>query len=240
MHLAHCASFNILCNVVVHAWPPIVLGDILCSLCNSGVSCSNMVVKKGNHPPLKVIVSHNNKRGALPPEVARPMFNAMGSMPGIQLYLVFLETLGMQYLSLDVGIDVIIINVSDPKWGFYVHVWNIGVVVTHRVVKGQGLDMGWFRQLCLQINCRHIWGYKEVFWEGNDRFVVVRVGGIVWTSREGISSVRGTRLVDELDVVLLMFSDIASNTGSDFVRMSVELEVRMVSNDEDRVCCTFK
>jgi hypothetical protein len=34
------------------------------------VSCSDVVMKKGNHPPLKVVVSHNDKRSAFPPEVA--------------------------------------------------------------------------------------------------------------------------------------------------------------------------
>jgi hypothetical protein len=95
VHLACHASFNVLCDVVAHAWPPVILGDVLCCLCNSGVSYSNMVVKKGNHPPLKVVVSHNDKRGALSPEVIGVVLNAMHSVPLVQLVLVLLEALCM-------------------------------------------------------------------------------------------------------------------------------------------------
>jgi hypothetical protein len=55
------------------------LGDILCGFCNSGMSCRNVIVKKGNHPPLKVIVSHNDEGIALPPEISWPMFNMVHS-----------------------------------------------------------------------------------------------------------------------------------------------------------------
>jgi hypothetical protein len=60
-------------------------------------------------------------------------------------------------------------------------------------------------------------------WEGDDGFVIVRVGGIVWTPREGVSLVGGARLVDELDIILFAFSDVSSNAGANFVGVSVEL-----------------
>jgi hypothetical protein len=79
-----------------------------------------------------------------------------------------------------------------------------------------------------------------VFWEGDNRFVVVGVGGIVWMPREGVSSVRGVRLIDELDVVLLAFGDISCNMGANLVSVAMELEVRVVGDDEDWVNCAFK
>src|SRR5712672_1210296 len=39
-------------------------------LCNSGVSSRGGVVEKGNHPPLKLVVSHNNKGALFGPEVS--------------------------------------------------------------------------------------------------------------------------------------------------------------------------
>jgi hypothetical protein len=58
--------------------------------------------------------------------------------------------------------------------------------------------------------------------------------------REGVSSVRGARLVDELDVILLAFSDISGNMGANFVSVVVELEVCVVRDDEDGMSCAFK
>jgi hypothetical protein len=79
-----------------------------------------------------------------------------------------------------------------------------------------------------------------MFWEHDDRFIIIRVGGIVWMPREGVSSVQGARLVDKLDIILLAFCDVSYDTRSDLVCMSVELEVCMVSDDKDRMRCTFK
>ena len=70
-----------------------------------------------------------------------------------------------------------------------------------------------------------------MFWEGDDRLIIVRVRGIVWTLREGVSSVQSARLVDELDVILLAFHNISCNTRSNLVGVLVELEVRVVGND---------
>jgi hypothetical protein len=94
-----------------------------------------MVVKKGNHPPLKIVVSYNDKRGAFPPEVARPMFDAVCAAPAVQLDLILFEALRMQNLSFNVGIDVVVLNTSNPHRGICVRVCHIGVVIASRVVK---------------------------------------------------------------------------------------------------------
>jgi hypothetical protein len=45
---------------------------------------------------------------------------------------------------------------------------------------------------------------------------------------------------NELDVVLLAFGDISYNTGASFVSVAMELEICVVSDDEDWVNCAFK
>jgi hypothetical protein len=60
-----------------------------------GCPAAIWLLKKGNHPPLKIVVSHNDKRGAFSPEVTRLMFDAMGFAPAVQLDLIFLEALCM-------------------------------------------------------------------------------------------------------------------------------------------------
>jgi len=71
-------------------------------------------MKKGNHPPFKVIVSHNDKGGAFSPEISRSMFDVVCSAPHVQGVLVFLESLHMQDVSFDVSIDIFIINICHP------------------------------------------------------------------------------------------------------------------------------
>jgi hypothetical protein len=70
VHLAVGTAFDVLGDVIVHAWPPVILSNVLHSFCNSGVSYGNMIMKKGNHPPLKVIISHNDEGIALSPEIS--------------------------------------------------------------------------------------------------------------------------------------------------------------------------
>jgi hypothetical protein len=108
------------------------------------VSCGDVVVKKGDHPPLKIVISHNDKRGAFPPEVARPMFNAMGLSPGIQLYLIFLEALRMQHFGFNVGVEVVILNTPDPDRWIPFQFWGNDVVVASWVFKRQSSDAGRF------------------------------------------------------------------------------------------------
>jgi hypothetical protein len=147
-----------------------------------------MVVKKGNHPPLKVVVSHNDERGALLPEVARLMFDAMGSAPGIQLDLVLLEALRMQtsvsmsVLRVSSSIFLIQSGASMSTFGMSVSSSPIGLS-KDRV----RIWVGFVNCACR--DCRHIGGYKEVARKGNDWLIIVRVGGIVWTVRECVSSV---------------------------------------------------
>ena len=143
MHPACCTSFNVLHDVIAHARPPVILGNVLRCFCNSGVSCSDMVVKKGNHPPLKIVVSHNDKRGAFPPEVSGSMFYSMCFAPAIELDLILLEALHVQNLSFNVSIDVFIINISNPNWGLNIHTWDISALFAGRIVKKECLHMGW-------------------------------------------------------------------------------------------------
>jgi hypothetical protein len=58
--------------------------------------------------------------------------------------------------------------------------------------------------------------------------------------REGISTVRGARLVDKLNVILFVLYNISSDMWSNFMSVSVELEICMVDDDKDRMCCAFK
>src|SRR6267142_1115561 len=110
VHLAGCASFDILCNVVAHAGPPVVLANCVGCFQNSRVSSRERVMKKCYHPPTKVIVCHNNKGIILPPEVV-PLFHIVSHMPGIQLGMVLWLGLHMQDLSFGVMIQDVVINV---------------------------------------------------------------------------------------------------------------------------------
>jgi hypothetical protein len=58
--------------------------------------------------------------------------------------------------------------------------------------------------------------------------------------REGISSVRGTRFIDELNIVLLTFSNVSGNMGPNFVCVLMELEVCVIGNHKHWVGCAFK
>jgi hypothetical protein len=149
VHLTCCTSFDILHDMVMHAWTPVILGDVLCHFGNSGVSCSDMVVKKGNHPPLKIIVSHNNKRGAFPPKIARLVVDVMHVMPANQWNLILLEALCMQNLSFNVCVDIFIVNVLNLYRGLNIHVWDISAFLAGGIFKEDGPYMGWFCELCL-------------------------------------------------------------------------------------------
>src|SRR6266850_142367 len=46
--------------------------------------------------------------------------------------------------------------------------------------------------------------------------------------------------VCELDVILLIFTDIAGDSLSNFMRVSVVCEVRMIGDDKDGVLCAFQ
>jgi len=66
-HLAGCASFDVFCDKGFHVWPPVILCEQLECFSNSGVSGSHMIVEKGNYPPPKLVVCHNNQGSPVMP-----------------------------------------------------------------------------------------------------------------------------------------------------------------------------
>ena len=66
-HLAGGAAFDVLCDEGFHVWPPEVRHDKLEGFGDSSVTCGHMIVKKGNYPPPKSIVCHNNQGGPVMP-----------------------------------------------------------------------------------------------------------------------------------------------------------------------------
>jgi hypothetical protein len=113
VHLARCETFHVLGNKVAHAWPPVVGGYCSNSIRNSGVAGCGRVVKEGKHPPLKVIVSHNDEGIAFPPEVARAMFDIKLGPPIIKKRAVLLDGLEVYNLGFDVSIQIVILDTVD-------------------------------------------------------------------------------------------------------------------------------
>jgi hypothetical protein len=68
------------------------------------------VVKEGKHPPLKVVVSHNDEGVAFPPEVTRAVFNIKLGPPTIEEGAVFLDGLEVYNLCFNVSIQVVILD----------------------------------------------------------------------------------------------------------------------------------
>jgi hypothetical protein len=110
VHLTCCATFDIFCDEVPHARPPVVRGNCSDGVQNSGVSSRCRIVKQGKYPPLKIVVSHNDEGVALPPKVARAMFNVELGAPSFENWLIFRNTLQMDYIGFNVGIQVVILN----------------------------------------------------------------------------------------------------------------------------------
>jgi len=66
-HLAGGAAFDVLCNKGFHVWPPEVRRDKLEGFGDSSITCSHMIVEKGNYPPPKFVVCHNNQGSPVMP-----------------------------------------------------------------------------------------------------------------------------------------------------------------------------
>jgi hypothetical protein len=77
------------------------------------VSSHCRIVKQGKHPPLKIIVSHNDEGITLPPEVAWAMFDIELSMPAFGNWPIFGNALQVDDVSFDISIQVIILNTVD-------------------------------------------------------------------------------------------------------------------------------
>jgi len=66
-HLACCTSFDVFCDKGFHVWPPVVLCEQLECLGNPRMPSGHMIVEKGNYPPPKLVVCHNNQGGPVIP-----------------------------------------------------------------------------------------------------------------------------------------------------------------------------
>ena len=78
-----------------------------------------------------------------------------------------------------------------------------------------------------------------MFGKGNDGLIIVQVWGIVWAVGESIGTVQCTRSVDKFDVVLFMLCEVSGDSGANLMQMTEELEVGVISDDEDGMCCAF-
>jgi hypothetical protein len=72
-------------------------------------SCGG-VVKEGKHPPLKVVISHNDESIAFPSKVAGAMFDVKLGPPTFKERAVFLDGLEVYNLCFDVSVQIIILD----------------------------------------------------------------------------------------------------------------------------------
>jgi hypothetical protein len=94
--------------------------------------------------------------------------------------------------------------------------------------------------LCQEVNSGGIRGYKEVFRDSNDWFVIVGVWGVVWSPRESISTICASWAVSNLNVILFSLCYVASDARTNFMGVPVVLKVGMICNDNNWVCCSFE
>jgi hypothetical protein len=70
-------------------------------------------VKEGKHPPLKVVVSHNDEGIAFPPEVARAMFDIKLGPPTFEKRAVLWDGLEVYNLCFDISIQIVVLDTVD-------------------------------------------------------------------------------------------------------------------------------
>ena len=154
VHLAVHTSSDVLRDVVLHARPPVVPTDCVGGFGDSRVSSREGVMKKLNYPPPKVIISHNDKSIALPPEATGPVFHIISSVPGFQLGMVHWPSLHMQHLSFDVVVEDLVLYVGDT---YCVNIpFGIGFIRSCSI-KAQGLCP---EGVGLEFNGRGVRGHK--------------------------------------------------------------------------------
>ena len=66
-HLAGGAAFDVLRDEGFHIWPPEVRCDELEGFGDSSVTGCHMIVEKGNYPPPKFVVCHDNQGSPVMP-----------------------------------------------------------------------------------------------------------------------------------------------------------------------------
>jgi hypothetical protein len=134
-------------------------------------------MKKGKHPLLKIIVSHNDKGIALRPEVARAMFNVVLCMPAFQNRMVFQDPLKVDDIGFNISIQVIILNTVYLD-NLFIGPQSIVVIVG----KPCGVEACCvsLEGASLELDYRGIWRNKQVFRECYDRFIVIWIRSVIW------------------------------------------------------------
>ena len=66
-HLAGSTSFDVFCDECFHVRPPVVLQEELQCLCNPRMASGHMIMEKGNYPPPKRVVCHDDQGGPVMP-----------------------------------------------------------------------------------------------------------------------------------------------------------------------------
>ena len=106
---------------------------------------------------------------------------------------------------------------------------GIGPSGDERGMGGLGCDNG-----SIEVGCGD--GIKkEGIGEGEDAFIIMGASIMVWAVREGVSTIGGSWLVDEVNVIVAKGEDITGETAVDLLRAAVVLEILMVGehvNDE--------
>jgi hypothetical protein len=75
---------------------------------------------------------------------------------------------------------------------------------------------------------------KVVVWPDNDVFVVwVPIDLVIWSTGEGVGSIRRPRFIFKYEVVLLPFREVSCDAWSNFAGVAVVSEVGMVGVDYD-------
>jgi len=66
-HLAGGTAFDVFCDEGFHVWPPEVRHDKLEGFGDSSMTGGHMIMEKGNYPPPKFVVCHDNQGGPMMP-----------------------------------------------------------------------------------------------------------------------------------------------------------------------------
>jgi hypothetical protein len=180
VHLACRAAFHVFSNKVAHARPPVVGGYCSNSVRNSRVASRGRVVKEGKHPPLKVVISHNDEGIAFPPEVAGAMFDIKLSSPTIKERVVFLDSLEVYNLGFDVSVQIVVLDAVNLDEVIVVPQIIIVFVSEPCCIETDGAGS---KGACLEFNYWGVRGNEQMFGQCNNGYVVIWVWGVVWSSR---------------------------------------------------------
>src|SRR6266850_3088687 len=110
-------------------------------------------MKFGCYPPLKTVVSHNDKGSVFPLEAAGAIFHIICAAPSVQLGAILWKSLCMQDFCFDIIVRVLIINVCDSHCGLNV---PFGIVSALHTC-GIKTDHLGSERLCVQVDCWCVW-----------------------------------------------------------------------------------